>query len=253
MSLKMFIAQNKSGKIPPFANTYIEEYGALYNRYCLDGIATDGWRVPESRDLLRDYLGDVANELKSERTEPAPEGETDVGIATDEHPRWDYHDSAYGTDKYKFNGLPSSHRHENGDFSGALGIIGERLLIHTTEIVFDEYTAIHIRYDSTAIWRHRFDTQKRGFAIRVIRDATANEQDSEHVDFIAEETIIPNEYTGHDGKKYDAVRIGEQVWITENLKETKRMVGEDIVDIPIVTDDTEWSELETAAMCAYPK
>ena len=54
-------------------------------------------------------------------------------------------------------------------------------------------------------------------------------------------------------KKYDGVRIGEQVWITENLKETKRKVGEDLVDIPIVTDNTQWSNLTSAAMCAYPK
>ena len=108
----------------------------------------------------------------------------------------------------------------------------------------DYYTSDVYRYASTKVL---------GFSARCLRDATTNEQDSEHEDFIAEGVVQTDEYTGHDGKKYDAVRIGTQVWITENLKETKRKVGEDLVDIPIVTDDTDWSELDSAAMCVYPK
>ena len=257
--MRMFIAQNKSGKIPPFANTYIEEYGGLYNWWAMDGLASDGWRVPSDAELttLTNYINTNYNQdpddfgvgchLKSERTAV---GDPERGISTNVHPRWDYHADNYGRDTVKFAALPGGRRWEYGYFA-TIGSNGHWW--SSTE--FDDTRAWYrgMYYDQGNVIRHYYFDKFYGFSARCLRDATTNEQDSEHEDFIAEETIIPNEYTGHDEKTYDAVRIGDQVWITENLKETKRMVGEDIVDIAIVTDDTTWSELETAAMCAYPK
>jgi uncharacterized protein (TIGR02145 family) len=46
------------------------------------------------------------------------------------------------------------------------------------------------------------------------------------------------------------LKIGSQEWATEDLKVTKFRNGE---DIPLVTDDDEWSELTTAAYCISPK
>lgn len=54
--------------------------------------------------------------------------------------------------------------------------------------------------------------------------------------------------TGNDGKIYQTVKIGDQWWTAENLKETQYRNGD---AIPNVTACTEWSSLTTGAYCAY--
>jgi hypothetical protein len=55
-------------------------------------------------------------------------------------------------------------------------------------------------------------------------------------------------YLGNDGKYYRTVKIGTQVWVADNIKETKYRNGD---SIPIVTDNTAWAALTTGAMCYY--
>ena len=54
--------------------------------------------------------------------------------------------------------------------------------------------------------------------------------------------------TGNDGKVYQTVKIGDQWWMAENLRETQYRDGS---PIPHVTDDSEWGGLSTDAWCAY--
>lgn len=51
-----------------------------------------------------------------------------------------------------------------------------------------------------------------------------------------------------DGNIYNAVTIGTQEWMVENLKTTRYNDG---TDIPLVTDNTEWSNLTTSGYCWY--
>ncbi len=51
-----------------------------------------------------------------------------------------------------------------------------------------------------------------------------------------------------DGNIYTEVKIGTQTWLLENLKTTKFRNGE---PIPMVTDNTQWNSLTTAAFCNY--
>jgi uncharacterized protein (TIGR02145 family) len=51
-----------------------------------------------------------------------------------------------------------------------------------------------------------------------------------------------------DGNAYNAVKIGKQVWMTENLKTTKYKDG---TSIPLVTDSPTWGSLSTPAYCWY--
>lgn len=53
--------------------------------------------------------------------------------------------------------------------------------------------------------------------------------------------------TGNDGKTYQTVKIGNQWWMAENLKETQYRNGN---DIPEETDNTTWAGLSTGARCA---
>lgn len=51
-----------------------------------------------------------------------------------------------------------------------------------------------------------------------------------------------------DSNVYKTVKIGNQWWMAENLKVTHYRHG---AAIPKITDNTEWSLLETAAWCNY--
>lgn len=51
-----------------------------------------------------------------------------------------------------------------------------------------------------------------------------------------------------DGNIYPILTIGNQTWMTENLRTTKYNNG---TAIPLVTDNTAWSNLQTPAYCWY--
>lgn len=51
-----------------------------------------------------------------------------------------------------------------------------------------------------------------------------------------------------DGNVYDTIRIGQQVWFTQDLKTTKLNDGS---AIPLVTDNIAWGALLTPAYCNY--
>jgi uncharacterized protein (TIGR02145 family) len=53
---------------------------------------------------------------------------------------------------------------------------------------------------------------------------------------------------GNDGTIYKIKKIGEQIWMIENLRETKYRNGD---PIPNVTSPTEWENLTTGARCYY--
>ena len=54
--------------------------------------------------------------------------------------------------------------------------------------------------------------------------------------------------TDIDGNIYNTITVGTDVWLVENLKTTKFTDG---TAIPIVTDNSAWSNLTTAGMCDY--
>lgn len=73
---------------------------------------------------------------------------------------------------------------------------------------------------------------KAGIAIRLIKDDSTDTG-----------TMV-----GNDERIYPTVKIGTQVWMAEDLKETKYRNGD---SIPVVTSDNAWSALTTGARCLF--
>lgn len=62
-------------------------------------------------------------------------------------------------------------------------------------------------------------------------------------DFNPADPVVDN-----DGNTYQTVQIGNQIWMAENLKTTRY---NDNTSIPLVSDNTEWSNLSTPGYCWY--
>jgi len=62
------------------------------------------------------------------------------------------------------------------------------------------------------------------------------------------QTITFFKLTDIDNNIYPLVKIGDQIWMSENLKTTKYNDG---TDIPLVDDNTIWSNLTTSGYCWY--
>jgi uncharacterized protein (TIGR02145 family) len=60
--------------------------------------------------------------------------------------------------------------------------------------------------------------------------------------------IGPRFVQDYEGNVYNTIRIGNAIWMTENLRSTKTSLGE---DIPLVTNAVEWSGTTEGAYCWY--
>jgi len=227
-------------------------YGFLYNRYAVvnePGIARSPFRAPSEDDanILRSYIEDNYNiapddfgvgcHLKSERIAV---GDPEVGISTNVHPRWDYHETAYGRDTVNFNSVPGGTR---GGGNGVFYYIGRQSDIWLTTIGAsgNEGRTLVFTHNSTTAVVTGNRGFRTGYSVRLVRDATVDEQ------VLSDGTYL-TDYIGNDLRLYKTVKIGTQVWTAENLCETKNNNGD---NIPEVIDATDWNNLTTGARCSY--
>jgi len=149
-----------------------DKYGALYNWYTTvdpNGLCPTGWHVPTHAEwtALTDYIGGPAsphgNELKSCRQVNSPQGGS-CNITT--HPRWNQHNTHYGTDDYGFSGLPGGICNSFGTFI-YIGYYG--YWWSSTESLLSTARCCGLFYDNGSVSGYTA-SKKRGRSIRCLRD-----------------------------------------------------------------------------------
>ena len=78
-----------------------------------------------------------------------------------------------------------------------------------------------------------------GMSVRLVRASVGGEVNGQ---------TITNAYTGNNGKKYNGIVIGSQVWLTKDLEET---FFNDSTQITQTQDDTAWSNLSTGSYSIF--
>lgn len=202
------------GQNETFVSTSVSNggYGKLYNKYAVRdsrGIAAPGWHIPARWEL--DALITYIG------------GQTVAGGYLKEAGITHWETPNTGADNW------------SGFTSVGAGIRDaaiEGYIQEWHEVWAYEYDVVmYIAYNTATAYTGINVPLNRGVSVRLIKD---------------DSTLAG--YTGNDGKTYTTVKIGTQVWMSENLRETKYATG---ADIPQVTNYTTWNALVTGAWCWY--
>ena len=138
-------------------------------------------------------------------------------------------------------GIAAGKRDNLGVFSG-LGLNGIWWSANSTPTsLITQLATRELTYWTNEVYRNIY-TKNNGFSIRLVRPAVAGEIDG---------TTILAAYKGNDGKIYDGVVIGTQVWIVQNLDETEY---NDASLITFTTSNAIWNNAINTAIptaCYY--
>jgi len=217
------------------------KYGALYNWYAATdemGISSGGgWEVPEWTDFteLRNYIDPTGTNNSNI---------VGLKLKDTDNVFWDVVTGS-PVNAYLFNARGCGNRDSAGTFSGIKEIYFLWTITPLFQYEFDSRVTHMTSYSDIFNVGTELGSSSHilatGDSIRLFRPATLTELSQD------DGTPCAN-YTGNDGKIYRTVKIGTQVWLADNLCETKYADGS---TIPNVTDNTAWAALTTGGMCYY--
>lgn len=245
---KVYLQASKGRALIESVN--VIRYGYLYNHYAVNkhieesdddyNLAPEGWRVASNADwtalhtridtehnVAPNSFG-VGNHLKHRRQIGTPLG----GIYnTSEHPRWASHATHYGRDTVGFGAIPGGLRQSWG-----FGALGGGFFTWT-----QEGNGIYIQVSLNIVVTDPSYDMFSGFSVRCCRDATVEEQALADGDACDQAEDI-------DGNTYRTVKIGDRVWMHENLAVSRYRGG---ATIPKIEGTAAWVADTNGARCAY--
>ena len=248
----------------PICGITYEGFGYLYNWYTIGGNSgrdfggivntsqpysdeRNQWIVPTSLDFekLMKYVGIFypgpisssstnGSSLKTKNPRPLSTG---YGL-------WLFNSDA--TNSKRWSGVPGGERSSFGS-SANIGTLG-KWWSSTTYGPNPSQAANFILTGRFVFADLTYNTSKgSGFSIRLVRQATEDEMEIPDGTTSNDTGILPH-YIGNSNRKYIVVKIGEQIWTTQNLIDDKYNDGSDIIEI---TSDPVWASLTTGARCSY--
>lgn len=207
------------------------QYGLLYNFYAVADtrqITSIGWHIPNAEELLqlRNYLDPVNDDRLNNL---AGQAMKETGTV-----HWLSPNVATNTSLLGFRG--AGYR-DPGYPSGGNFVFFNNTAGLWSSSEFDVNNGVNgvLVYDDDAFQfdiGNQYSNKKSGYSIRPIKD----------------DSIDPGFYIGNDGKRYATVVVGNQVWTTENLAETKYRNSN---IIPEVQSNNIWTGLTTGALSAF--
>ncbi|MBN2806402.1 MAG: hypothetical protein JXR22_07065 [Prolixibacteraceae bacterium] len=205
-----------------------QTYGALYNWQASLTACPEGWHLPDDDEWkqLEMYIG-----MNQNVTDNSGWRGIDEGKKLKATNGW--HENGNGTDDYGFSALPGGSRFSSGYFNTA-GEYGSWW--SATEFGSNSWFR-HLRYNYSDVYRYDY-IRENGFSVRCIEGDPLGGNTGGEVSF---GSITDS----RDGQSYKTVKIGNQVWMAENLRATH---------VNLVTDDNQWSNLlnnGTPAYCWY--
>ena len=250
---------------------YDSIYGKLYNWYAVETgkLCPTGWHVPTDPEwtALTDYL--AAN---------GHDGKEATALKSISEWAYDYLENMNGTDDYGWNALPGDALGWYYDIEWDYSFMGWEnyggAWWSSSDTTVDQaWSRIFYSYNDVVSREHNLAAN--GYSVRCLRD------DERAVMYLIEGGEVIGEYATStvdsiifynpssldttitdtissiqngegvidiDGNTYQSVIIGEQEWMSENLRTTKYSDGN---VIPNVTGNTEWYNLSTGAWCHY--
>lgn len=218
----------------PFSPTI--GYGALYNWKCgVDsrGLASIGWAVPTVaawEQLVDTFLGgNCEGRLK------------ETGLT-----HWNTPNNGT-TNEFNFNLRGAGYRAGLGDLPNFPATTGDFELKDTT-VLWTTTLGYVLTHDASAVVAHPLINPSAdvnhgiGGSIRLVKITNSVRENA------LPDGAAGDPYTGNDGKIYRTVKIGAQVWLADNLNETKFRNGD---EIPEVTDLLNWHNTSYGRMCYY--
>lgn len=169
---------NKTGAYVWYDNDagHAANYGAIYNWYAVktEQLCPAGWWIPSEQDWLElsNYMIDnfenitSANEgnmMKSCRQIDSPLG---GNCNTTEHPRWDAHESHFGTDMFGFTAVPGGSRNWTGTYFHGYGIIGYWWASTEVDEGIARYRRIY--HNDGILLQHQY-SKNNGYNVRCMR------------------------------------------------------------------------------------
>jgi uncharacterized protein (TIGR02145 family) len=154
-----------------------ELYGGLYTWWVAtgggaQGLCPDGWHVPGHTEWhqLSAYISGGSstggNQLKSCRQVDSPLG---GDCNTSEHPRWDSHETHYGTDDYGFSALPGGTREIPNSIYEHIGVYAIWWTSNTYTMFPENAFTWGVSYASSAL-SNSFGYKDHAYSLRCVKD-----------------------------------------------------------------------------------
>lgn len=210
-------------------------FGALYNWYAANdarGIAAEGWHLSTIQDLW-----DLMKAVDPDGDFPSPTNDAATKIRETGTVYWDEY-CVEATNEYKFNARGAGMREDNGNYTALKSAVyfwtPDENAGYGCISWINGPSAMFMMSKVGGPWQ--ILNKKCGASIRLVNDSTVLSHGQEGI------------YLGNDGKAYRTIVIGTKEYLADNLCETKFRTGD---DIPIVTNNSTWASMTSAAMCAY--
>ena len=214
------------------------KYGKLYNWYAINdprGLAPEGWHIPTDAEwaALTTFLGGkIESSAKIKSTRGWSQG-------------------GNGSNESGFNALPGGTRSINEAFS----FVGDYGYWWTSSS-FDGYSAWNrfLAYNNNYIGRST-GWKQFGNSVRCVKDenetGVSNSTQSQKQDSSVSPAFVNDMANVAETIKIPSMKIGEQVWMTQNLDVSKFQNGD---SIPEAKTDADWEKaarLKQPAWCYY--